>query len=180
MSYTFKTMPVCVIILVLWLSQPSFGQQVFDNWKITSSADGKTATLVYSNPSTFLSIEADLDIDMDNTTGEPAKGTVKFKNGFQRAMTQEEVSYYVDQFKGDQAFWDYAQAQAKISSFTSQTDQIPSGFLGRKARVFTTEGTVYIGTLSVNANTPNWFALDIKGNHILFYRQVVKEIQQIK
>lgn len=180
MSYTFKTMPVCVIILVLWLSQPSFGQQVFDNWKITASADGRTATMVYTNPSTVLSVEAQLDIDVDNTTGEPAKGLVKFKDGIQRALTPEEVSYYFDQFKGEQAFWDCAQAQAKISSFTSQTDQIPFGFLGRKARVFSTEGTVYIGTLGVNANTPNWFALDIKGNHILFYRPVVKEIQQIK
>jgi hypothetical protein len=174
-----KTLPMFAVIMTLWICQTSFGQQAFDNWKISLGADGRTVSMTYSNPATFLNIESEFALDVDNA-GEPVKGTIKFKNGFQRAMSPEEVNYYFEQYKGDRAYWDYSQAQGKITNFTSQTDQIPFGFLGRKARVLTTAGNTYIGTLGVNANTPAWFALDIRGNHILFYRQVVKEIQQLK
>jgi hypothetical protein len=179
MKRSCKMAMAFVATTAVWFCLPAFGQQVFDNWKITPAADGKSATMTYMNPTTQLAIESELDIDVDNA-GEPVKGTIKFKTGLQRAMSTEEVVFYLEQYKGDQAYWDYAQAQGKTTSFTSQTDQIPFGFLGRKTRVLTTENTVYIGTVSQNANTPAWFSLDIKGFRILFYRMAVKEMQQMK
>jgi hypothetical protein len=179
MKVSFTRAAAFVAITAVWFCLPAFGQQVFDNWKITPGADGKSATMTYMNPTTQLSIESEFDIDVDNA-GEPVKGTIKLKTGLQRAMSTEEVVFYLEQYKGDQAYWDFAQAQAKINSFTSQTDQITFSFLGRKSRVLTTENAAYIGTLGVNANMPTWFTLDIKGFRLLFFRQAVKEIQQMK
>jgi hypothetical protein len=157
---------------------PVSAQQMFDNWKVTPAADGSVGMLI-SNPATPLNIEAEMDYQIDNG-GVPSKATVKFKDGIQRAMTADEVVFFWDYLKGPNAFWNYLQAQGKITSFTSNSDQIPFGFLGRTVRVISNENNIYVGTLAQNTNTPDWFSLNIKGNRILFWRKAVKEIQQIK
>jgi hypothetical protein len=120
-----------------------------------------------------------MDYQVDNA-GVPTKATVIFKTGLQRAMSPEEVGFYWSLLKGANSYWDYDQAQGKINSFTSESEQIPFSFLGRTVRVISKEGKYYLGVLSQNTNTPEWFALDIKGNKVLFYRKAVKEIQAIK
>jgi len=165
--------------LAALLAAPASSQQMFDNWKITPATDGSSLEMVITNPVTPLNIEAEMDYQADNL-GVPSKGTIKFKDGVTRAMTTEEVGFYWDFLKAPNAFWNYLQAQGKTTSFTSNSEQIPFGFLGRTVKVTSNENNIYIGTLAQNTNTPDWFSLTIKGNRILFWRKAVKEIQGIK
>ncbi len=166
----------CVAFL---LAAPLWAQQMFGNWKVIPATEGTQLSMEISNPTTPLNIESEMDYQIDNS-GAPSKATVKFKDGLQRAMSSDEVGFYWSYLKGPDAFWSYMQAQNKITSFTSISDQIPFSFLGRTVRVISNENNNYIGTLAQNTNTPDWFSLDIKGNRVLFWRKAVKEIQQLK
>jgi hypothetical protein len=172
-----KTLSAALCITAL-LSFPLFSQQYFDNWKITPSGDG-TASFVITNPATPLKIEAEMDYQVDNA-GVSLKASVIFKDGQKRALTPEETAFYWSLLKGANAYWNFLQPQGKINSFTSTADMIPLSYLGRTVRVFSNEGNIYMGTLSQNTNTPEWFSLDIKGNRVLFWRKAVREIQSIK
>jgi|GEM_PF-1549171 hypothetical protein len=158
---------------------PISAQQMFDNWKITPAAEQGALDMLIANPATPLGVEAEMDYQVASS-GIPSKATVKFKTGIQRAMTQEETDFFWSYLKGASALWNFMQGQGKINSFTSNTEQIPFSFLGRTVRVISNDNNVYVGTLAQNANTPEWFSLDIKGNRILFWRKAVKEIQQFK
>jgi hypothetical protein len=166
----------CVVLL---LNLPLNAQQTFGNWKITPATDGNSFAMVVTNPTTPLNIESEMDYQVDNA-GVPSKAMVTFKTGVHRGMSAEEVDFYWSLLKGAEAYWDYTQAQGKVNSFTSESEQIPFSFLGRTVRVISKEGKYFVGILSQNTNTPDWFALTIKGNRILFYRKAVKEIQAIK
>jgi hypothetical protein len=174
-----KRIPILVFSFLILSSQLLFSQQTVDSWKITPGTDGKSATMVFSNPATNLNIESDLDITVDGT-GAATSGAIKFKTGLQRQMTPGEVVFYFTEYKGDNAYWNFRQGQGSVVSFTSSTDAIPVGFIGSQVRVFSKDGVIYIGTLSSLPTSPDWFALNVKSSRILFYRNAVKEIQQLK
>jgi hypothetical protein len=166
----------CSIIIMAALSFSLSGQQYFDNWKVTPNANGNAVSMVMTHPSTPLGAELEVSYETDNT-GVPLKARVKFQSGRERAMTPEETAFYWSLLRGTNAYWNYLQPQGKINSFTSTADMIPLSYLGRTVRVISNEGNIYMGTISQNTNTPEWFSLDIKGNRVLFYRKAVREIQ---
>ena len=178
MTNLSKTIFSSIIIMAVITFSLS-AQQYFDNWKITPAAEGNSVTMVIANPATPLKVEAEMDYQVDNA-GVPVKASVKFKDGIERTMNADEMGFYWSLLKGANAYWNFLQPQGKISTFTSTADMIPLSYLGRTVRVFSNEGNIYMGTLSQNTNTPEWFSLDIKGNRVLFWRKAVREIQTIK
>ena len=179
MSGILKKFVIPVLLFLLATAPMAFSQQAVDSWKITPGTDGKSATMVFSNPATNLNIESEFDLTVDGT-GAATSGTIKFKTGLQRQMTPGEVVFYFTEYKGDNAYWNFRQGQGSVVSFTSYTDAIPVGFIGSQVRVFSKDGVIYIGTLSTLPTSPDWFALNVKSSRILFYRNAVKEIQQLK
>ena len=178
MSNLRKTIRSALCVTAM-ISFSLYAQQYFDNWKITPAAEGNGVAMVITNPATPLKIEAEMDYQVDNA-GVPLKASVIFKDGQKRALAPEETAFYWSLLKGANAYWNYLQPQGKINSFTSTVDMIPLSYLGRTVRVFSNEGNIYMGTISQNTNTPEWFSLDIKGNRVLFWRKAVREIQTIK
>jgi hypothetical protein len=160
-------------------SQIASAQQVVDNWKVSVGTDGKSATLVYSNPATSLNIESEFGITVDGT-GAATNGNVKFKSGLQRQMTPGETAFYFSENKGDVAYWNFRSGQGTVTSITSGIDPIPSGFVGQQVRAISKDGVNYFGILSLLPTSPDWFALNVKGSRILCYRYAIKEIQQLK
>jgi hypothetical protein len=173
-----KTM-ASMMVFLLAVASAVCSQQVVDNWKVSVGTDGKSATIVYSNPVTTLSIESEFEISVDGT-GAATSGNIKFKNGFQRPMTSGEVAFYYSEYKGDIAFWDFRQGQGTVASITSGIDPIPTNYVGQQVRAISKDGMNYIGTLSLLPTSPDWFALNIKGSRILCYRYAIKEIQMLK
>jgi hypothetical protein len=168
-----------VVSFLLAAASVVSSQQIVDNWKFTVGSDGKSATIAYSNPTTYLSVETQFEISVDGA-GAANSGTIKFKNGFQRQMTSGEVAFYYSEYKGDIAYWDFRQGQGTVVSLTSGIDPIPSNFVGQQIRAISKEGMNYIGTLSLLPTSPDWFALNIKGSRILCYRYAIKELQMLK
>jgi hypothetical protein len=161
-------------------AQLLFGQQVVDNWKITPNSDGKSATMTFENPSTYLKIESDLEIAVD-ASGTPASGSIHFKSGFKRAMTPGETVFYFSEFNGDNVYWDFREKQGSIVSYTVGPDPVvPQNFAGQQVRAISKDGKFYIGILSLLPSSPDWFSLNIKNNSMLFYKNAVKEVQQLK
>jgi hypothetical protein len=160
-------------------SQAIFAQQVIDNWKITPTADGKSATMACTNPNTNLSVEAEIEISVDGA-GAATAGTIKFKSGLQRPMTPGEVAFLFVECKAENAYWNFRQNQGSITNITSGIDPLPTGFVGQQVRAISKEGANYFGTLSMLPSSPDWFALTIKTSRVLFYRNSVKEIQMLK
>ena len=105
-------------------------------------------------------------------------------------MTAGEIAFYFMEHKADNAYWDFRDNLGSITKFTSATDPLPVNFLGQQVRVISKEGVHYIGILSPLAkraidpesasNNPDWFALNIKGNRLLVYRNAIQEIEQLK
>jgi hypothetical protein len=170
---------VPVMSFLLAATSVVWSQQVVDSWKFTVGADGKSTTIGYSTPVTYLNIESEFEISVDGA-GAANSGSIKFKNGFQRQMTSGEVAFYFTEYKGDIAYWNFRQAQGTVVSITSGIDPIPANFVGQQVRAISKEGVNYIGILSLLPTSPDWFALNIKGSRILCYRYAIKEIQMLK
>jgi hypothetical protein len=174
-----KTVTPAGVFMIIWV-QMLFGQQVVDNWKISPNADGKSATMTFENPSTYLKIESDLEIAVD-AGGTATSGSIHFKNGFKRAMTPGEAVFYFSEFNGDNAYWDFREKQGSLASYTVGPDPVvPQNFVGQQVRVISKDGKFYIGVLSLLPNSPDWFSLNIRNNSMLFYKNAVKEVQQLK
>ena len=174
-----KSNAVPVMLFLLATASMVCSQQVIDNWKITAGADGKSATIACSNPTTSLNNESEFEISVEGT-GTANSGNIKFKNGFQRQMTPGEVAFYFSEYKGEIAYWNFRQGQGSVVSITSGVDPIPSNMVGQQVRTISKDGVNYFGTLSLLPTSPDWFALNIKGSRILCYRYAIKEIQMLK
>jgi hypothetical protein len=179
MSCNMMRSTTIVGTLIITGAQLLFGQQIVDNWKITPNPDGKSATMAFENPSTYLKIESGLEVAVD-ASGTPTSGTIQFKNGFKRAMTPGETVFYFSEFNGDNAYWDFRKSQGGIVIYTVGPDPIPQNFVGQMVRAISKDGKFYIGVLSLLPSSPDWFSLNIKNSLMLFYKNAVKEVQQLK
>jgi hypothetical protein len=154
-------------------------QETIDNWAVVAGLDGRSATMTYANPSTFLKIESNLEVAVD-ATGLAASGVIHFKNGVSRAMTSGELPYYFVEYGGDNAYWDFRQKQGSISNYDFGTGDIPQNFVGRQVRAVSKAGKQYVGILSMLPASPDWFSLSIRGNAMMFYKNAVKQIQLLQ
>jgi hypothetical protein len=182
MCFKFKKIFVFLVIFTLTETHPLFSQQIFDNWVITPGSDGKTATIVYSDPITYLKIEKDLEMSVDGN-GTATGGTIHFRNGFKRAMTLGEVTYYFNEFGALNAYWDFREKQGSIDKYNLDSDTtLPLACVGKQVRAIFKTGTKYIGTYSIipPPSTGDWFSLNIQNSVMTCYRKAVKEIQVLR
>ncbi len=168
---------VCAVAVIG--AQGVSGQQAFDNWAISPGQDGKSVTMTYANPGTYLKIESDLVLSVD-AAGAATSGTIHFKDGVQRAMTPGEVAFYFTEYNAGGAYWDFREKQGTLTKFDFNSDAIPQGFAGQQVRAVSKAGKQYIGVMSLLPASPDWFSLNIRGNTMLFYKNAVKEIQVLK
>ena len=168
-----------LLVLVYGIAMLLSAQPTIDPWKIVPGTEGKSATMSYNLPSTSLLGEGVLEIAVDGSAS-ATTGSIKAKTGITHPLTPGEVALYWSDYKGDDAYWNWRATQNGIAAFTSVNDPLPSTYVGQMARVITKDNNRYIGILSAISNTPDWFALAIKGSRLLFYRSVVKEIQELK
>ena len=179
MRYECKRYFIPLAIFMLMETHPLFSQQVIDNWVISPGSDGKTATIVDSNPITYLKIEKDLQISVE-ANGIAASGLIHFKDGVQRTMTPGEVRYYFDEFGGQNAYWDFREKHGSITRFILDSDTtLPQACLGKQVRAISKVGKNYIGIYSIMPppSTGDWFTLNMQNSVMTFYRKAVKEIQ---
>jgi len=175
--------PIQLTLSTCWIAlffiQSLFAQEIIDNWTIVAGSDGRSVTMTYANPATFLKIESNLEVSVD-ATGLAVSGVVHFNNGVSRAMTSGEVPYYVVEYGGDNAYWDFRQKQGSVSAYDFGAGDIPQNFVGRQVRALSKAGKQYIGILSMLPASPDWFSLSIRGNAMMFYKNAVKQIQVLQ
>jgi hypothetical protein len=179
MSLSLNQLSLFASMISLFFVRSLFAQETIDNWTIVPGSDGRSVTMTYANPATFLKIESNLEVSVD-ATGLAVSGVVHFNNGVSRAMTSGELPYYVMEYGGDNAYWDFRQKQGSVSTYDFGAGDIPRNFVGRQVRVLSKAGKQYIGILSMLPASPDWFSLSIRGNAMMFYKNAVKQIQELQ
>ena len=135
--------------------------------------------MALTNPATFLNIEASVIITVDNL-GTPLHGTVKFRDGVERELTPQEVTYYWDQNNGARSIWEYFASVNRVDLFNPDGAQLPASMYGKFSRITTKAGVEYFGKLVEFSTNPDWFVVQIDGASVTMYRHAIAAIQQLK
>jgi|GEM_PF-1420650 hypothetical protein len=153
-------------------------------------ANGVMTSMTVTNPLTSLQIEKEFNFDVDNQ-GNPTKGIVTFKKSMYYGEVQRdlkapmELNLMWEQFGGPQEFWNNAEKNGKIVSYTSM-ENLPNEVYGKKVRLFfkdpsTAHLTDYIGILSLSASHPERVMLNTGGAQPLqIDKTLIREIQRLK
>ncbi len=153
-------------------------------------ANGVMTSMTVTNPLTSLQIEKEFNFDVDNQ-GNPTKGIVTFKKSMYYGEVQRdlkapmELNLMWEQFGGPQEFWNNAEKNGKIISYTSM-ENLPNEVYGKKVRLFlkdpsTAHMTDYFGILSLSASHPERVMLNTGGAQPLqLDKTLIREIQRLK
>jgi hypothetical protein len=179
MSLSYDRFVMSLFCISVFFMPSSFAQETIDNWAIAAGSDGRSVTMIYANPATFLKIESNIEVSVD-AAGLATNGVIHFKNGVSRSMTPGELPYYFVEYNGDNAYWDFRLKQGSISSYDFGLGDIPQNFVGRQVRALSKAGKQYVGILSMLPASPDWFSLSIRGNAMMFYKNAVKQIQVLQ
>jgi hypothetical protein len=175
---------------MLLLFSAAFSQQKLigsGGWVLAVDPSGEVASMSFTNPKTELNIEASIEITTDNR-GMPVSGKVKYRDGIARAFSPEELTVYWDEYKGAHALWSHFASTGKLNAASPDEAQIPAKMFGNFSRVITKNGDELFGKLvpkyTLNGATgeilSDWFALDVEGHEVTFYRHAVAVIQQMR
>jgi hypothetical protein len=158
----------------------SAGQVVIGGWTIITNTSGAVASMILSNPKTQLNIESTIEIFVDYQ-GNPVRGHVKFRNGFERDMNypQEVITYWVD-YGGPNATWKYFASVNKVDLYNPDEAVISSQMYGRPSRVIDKSGKEYFGKVVEFGTNPDWFIILTKNSSVPIYRHAVAVMQQLK
>jgi hypothetical protein len=151
--------------------------------------NGIMTSMTVTNPLTSLQIEKELDFDVDNQ-GNPTKGMVKFKKSMyygevERELKPTELRLMWEQFGGRQEFWNTAQKNDRIISFTN-IDRLPKEVFGTRVRLFlnresSVHSTEFFGTLSLPTDHPERLLINTGGPEpIPIDKLQIREIQTLK
>jgi hypothetical protein len=168
--------------LVVMLAVPLFADQFLDGWSISTGNNGVVTMMSYSNPRTYLNIQEIIKIRLNNQ-GSPASGSVRFKGGLERDLTQGEVTYYWEYLKGDHALWEFLALQGRLNSFNPQTGQMPDSYFGKMTRVVTKSNSEIFGRLERPTDAGDFFMLQTEGaccGPVHFEKNAVSLIEQMK
>jgi hypothetical protein len=165
------------VALVAFGGTAHAGQQQVGPWTIVTDATGRFASMSYANPSTGLGVLDSLEIVMGPGAA-PTGGHLKFKGGFQRDMTPEELVFYFTQLEGGKAAWDYLAGISQVTKYPVAS--LPPALGGRKVRLILQSGTNFFGTLTLDVTKPGGLFLAVEGacnGPIRFENSVVREVQ---
>jgi hypothetical protein len=156
------------------------GEQQVGSWKIITDPTGRFASMAYADPNVvaLASLES-LEIVM-GTGAVPTQGHLKFKTGFKRDMTPEEVTLYFAQLEGGKAAWDYLASMNQVTKYPGGTTALPATLSGKKVRLILVNGNNYFGTITVDATKPGGVFLAVDGacgGPIRFENSVIREAQ---
>ena len=171
--------------LVLMVAAPVIvraGEETFEGSKIITDNSGRITSMAYSNPETYLAIEAEFLFTV-TPDGRPTNCTITFKNNVQRQMSPAEMALHFAQCGGPNTVWNYYKAHGKTVSYFPGPDKIPFEIFGKTSRLITNAGTQHIGKLTQPPDKSEGFSLVIdgaSGGPLQFTNNTVKEIQQMK
>jgi hypothetical protein len=168
--------------LLLLLAGPSAG-----GWSVNADANGNVVSMTCSNPATGIQIESKL-IFMINAEGKPVSGTIKFKDGVERDMTEGsftkldgEVPLYWDMCRGEDALWDFLRSNDKVDFVDPSKDRIPPAFLFKNSRLIYTDRFVLFGKVTKFGVNPEGFTFAAgNGTDVYVDNMSVKELQAKK
>jgi hypothetical protein len=158
------------------------GEETYEGSKITTDNSGRITIMAYSNPETYLGIEAQFLFTVA-PDGRPTNGTIIFKSGFQRQMNTGEMTLHFAQCGGPNTVWNYYKGHGKTVSYSPGSDKIPFEIFGKTSRLIINNGWQYIGKLVQLPDKSDGFSLVIdgaSGGALVFTSNTVKEIQQMK
>jgi hypothetical protein len=178
----FKKNYVTVLLLIIpaFLSPVVASQVNVRGWFINTDTLGIITSMLLSNPKTALKVEASVEIFVDSQKN-PARGRVKFTNGFERDLNQpkEIMQFWID-FGGQVAMWEYFANSGKVNSIHPDTCRIPAAWYSHTTRIIPKSGKEYIGRLEMVPNSADWFTLQIDESTVFVYQKAVAEMQQLK
>ena len=127
MKYSaFAVMACCLAFLIAFPAAIAAGEETYEGGKITTDNSGRITSMSYSNPQTYLGIEAEFLFTVAPDV-KPTNGSITFKNGVQRGMNPGELTLLFAQSGGPNTVWDYYKEHGKTVSYFPGTDKIPSG-----------------------------------------------------
>ena len=177
-----KTGAMCGIAGLLLIGVSGFADQVIvAGWKIGAGDNGKTLVMTYDDPATYLNIEQQLRFEINNQFAIQS-GTVKFRNGVERALGEKEAQSYFNGLKGEHTLWEYYLSRGNVALFTPAAG-IPNSCFGKRARVFTNNDAELFGNLLKSSDASELFLLEREGaccGPIHFSVSGVREVQEIK
>ena len=180
-----RTYPMMTCFLALMIAAPlavRAGEETFEGSKITTDNSGRITSMAYSNPETYLGIEAEFLFTVA-PDGRPTNCTITFKNGFQRQMNTGEMTLHFAQCGGPNTVWNYYKAHGKTVSYLPGTEKISFEIFGKTSRLINNAGNQYIGKLIQLPDKSEGFSLvtdGASGGPLVFTNNTVKEIQQVK
>ena len=170
-----------IILILLTAAITVFADQMIEGWQIVTGDKGKISTMVFNDPTTYLSIEQQLRFEIGNQ-GTPQRGSVKFRNGVERGLGDKEMISYWENLKGEHALWEYYFSHGYVASFTPAAG-IPTSCFGKRSRVFTMNNLELFGRLLKSSNESELFLLEVDGaccGPIHFSANGTREVQQMK
>ena len=153
-------------------------------------ASGVMTSMTVTNPLTYLQIEKEFNIFVDNQ-GNPTRGTVKFKKSTYYGEVERELKVPMElnlmwaQFGGPHEFWSNAEKTGRIVAYNS-IEKLPGDMYGKKVRVLLKDSssahmTEYFGVLSVPASHPESVLLNTGASQPLQIDKVlIGEVQRLK
>jgi hypothetical protein len=153
------------------------GQQQVGPWMVVTDPSGRLVSMSNANPSTGLNVVDSLEVVM-GPGAQPTGGHLKFKGGFHRDMTPEEVTFYFTTLEGGKAAWDYLASVNQVTKY--QGGNVPPALSGRKVRLILNSGNNFFGTLTLDASKPGGLFLAVEGacnGPIRFENSVLREVQ---
>ena len=147
------------MVIIIAMAVSLFADETMvGGWKIIAGNDGKIKQMVFDDPSTYLNIEQQFQFEI-NAQNMIQSGTVKFKDGVERAMGDKEAQSYFDGQKGEHSIWEYYLSHGKTVSYTP-AGGIPESCFGKKVRVFTMNDVELFGKLMKSSDPTELFLLE--------------------
>ncbi len=109
-------------------------------WVLVTDNNARIVSMSYSNPPTGLGNVQVLELDI-GTNAIATRGRLKYQDGVNRDMTNEEVAFYYSSLKGPKAAWDYLDAKNLVTKYAPVTTPLPATLAGHFIRVIDTGGT---------------------------------------
>jgi hypothetical protein len=150
-------------------------------WNILSETQGKVTTMSMSvfGMKRYFDIEKEFIVDIDSD-GNPVRGILKFVNGEERELKQQEALFFWDEFEGAHVLWQYLISKERIISINPQTSAVPLEAMGKQCRLVTENGREYFGKLNEIPSDSGWYAIQMPGWSMYVYKKNVRLIQQMK
>lgn len=177
--HSFHLKPAAVVLALLVFCFPGLAG---GEWNFNTDLNNNVVYMTYINPVTQLNSEAEVRYQLSNL-GTPESGTLKFKSGFERTMTQGELTLYWESLGGEAALWDNLLTRNALEIIKPSVDGVPASLAQRRVRVITTSdstGNSLIGKITKFLANPDGLVLNANGREATLFYAGIKELQYRK